>query len=219
MQYSTINVTADWIFPYGQCYSRNASNVIVVLGSEDSACFRCFNLKMVSKNIILLIHNEIDINSKCSSSAETVKCPNEINFNDDEMFQSDFHSIILYRKCVDSCPKILIFMPGFPGTADRDGPRRNEFCPFDFFDGDIKFDYFINDNKVCADYESTISQCPSGSTLNIRYKGCNSPQLSAKYECIGHWNALNKHYLAVIEWINGTVPRYKCGVSRNSSPK
>lgn len=110
MQYSTINVTADWISPYGQCYSRNASNVIVMLGSEESACYRCFNLKMVSKNIILLIHNEIDINSKCSSSAETVKCPNEINFNDDEIFQSDFHSIILYRKFVHSCLKVLKFL-------------------------------------------------------------------------------------------------------------
>lgn len=117
-QYSTINITVDWIFPYGQCYMRNESNVIVVLGSEslkrqlfqiskiftsnrseESACFRCFNLKMVSKNIILLIHNEIDINSKCSSSAETVKCPTEINFNDDEVSQSDFHSIILYSEC------------------------------------------------------------------------------------------------------------------------
>lgn len=32
MQYSTINITADWIFPYGQCFSRNESNVIVLLG-------------------------------------------------------------------------------------------------------------------------------------------------------------------------------------------
>lgn len=31
VQYSSINITADWIFPYGQCYSRNDSNVIVDL--------------------------------------------------------------------------------------------------------------------------------------------------------------------------------------------
>lgn len=31
MQYSTINITNDWIFPYGQCYSRNEGNVIVAI--------------------------------------------------------------------------------------------------------------------------------------------------------------------------------------------
>lgn len=96
------------------------------------------------------------------------------------------------------------------GTAERDGPRRNEFCPFDFFDGEIKFDYYINDEKLCSGYGS---QCPSGSSLNIRFKGCNVSSYSTNYECIGHWHALNKDYLAVIEWINGTVPKYKCGVS------
>lgn len=53
---------------------------------------------MVSKNIILLIHNEVDINSKCSSSAETVKCPNEVSLNDEQKYESDFHSIILYSE-------------------------------------------------------------------------------------------------------------------------
>lgn len=53
---------------------------------------------MVSKNIILLIHNEVDINSKCSSSAETVKCPNEVSLDEEQKSENDFHSIILYRE-------------------------------------------------------------------------------------------------------------------------
>ncbi|CRK99969.1 CLUMA_CG013264, isoform A [Clunio marinus] len=193
IQYSTINITADYIYPYGQCFSRNESNVIVMLGSEESACYRCFSLRMVSRNVILLIHNEIDINSKCSSSADIVKCPEEVKLNDEQHYTQDFHSIILYR------------------TSERDGPRRNEFCPFDFFDGDIKFDYYLNEKKLCNGLQSTLSQCPSGSSLNIRFKGCEDHSLNiANYECIGHWNALNKHYLAFIDWINGTEPRYKC---------
>lgn len=53
---------------------------------------------MVSKNVILLIHNEVDINSKCSSSAETVRCPEDIAMSEDQKFEGDFHSIILYSK-------------------------------------------------------------------------------------------------------------------------
>lgn len=56
---------------------------------------------MVSKNIILLIHTEADINSKCSSSAETamLKCPKELSLlNDERKFESEFHSIILYSE-------------------------------------------------------------------------------------------------------------------------
>jgi hypothetical protein len=99
------------------------------------------------------------------------------------------------------------------GKNERDGPRRNEFCPFDFFDGEIKFDYYLNEDKVCSGFESTLSQCPSGSTMSFRFKGCNHPVSSANLECIGMWQASNQHYLAVIDWINGTTPRYKCGVS------
>jgi hypothetical protein len=76
--------------------------VIVSYSPEDNSCFRCFNLQMVSKNVILLIHNEADINSKCSSSADTVKCPSEITLNDDQKLENDFHSIILYSKRPDS---------------------------------------------------------------------------------------------------------------------
>lgn len=109
----------------------------------------------------------------------------------------------------------MFLLAFYTETAERDGPRRNEFCPFDFFDGEIKFDYYLNDEKLCNGYESTMSQCPSGSSLNIRFKGCNYPPHTENFECIGHWHALNKHYLAVIDWINGTTPSYKCGVSRN----
>lgn len=99
------------------------------------------------------------------------------------------------------------------GKSERDGPRRNEFCPFDFFDGEIKFDYYLNEDKVCSGFESTLSQCPSGSSMSFRFKGCSHPVVGANLECIGSWQASNQHYLAVIDWINGTVPRYKCGVS------
>lgn len=188
---------------------------------EENTCFRCFNLQMVSKNIILLIHNEGDINSKCSSTAEiaALKCPGAIALlNDEEKFQNDFSSIILYSEFNRTLFALVIFItlfcPTMTGTSERDSPRRSEFCPFNFFDGEIKFDYYLNENRLCSGYESTLSQCPSGSMLNLRFRGCSSGSPSTvKFECIGHWSALGEHYLAVIDWINGTVPRYKCGVS------
>jgi hypothetical protein len=121
-------------------------------------------------------------------------------------FFSHFTSYKKYRKlCL-----VQIEISDGPET-----PRRNEFCPFDFFDGEIKFDYFHNDEKICGQYESTISQCPSSSYLNVRYKSCNQPTFSTKYECIGHWKTSNKNYVALVEWSNGnaTKARYKCGVS------
>lgn len=110
----------------------------------------------------------------------------------------------------------MFLLAFYTETAERDGPRRNEFCPFDFFDGEIKFDYFLNEEKLCSGYESTLSQC-SGSSFNIRFKGCSMASYSASYECIGHWHTLKKDYLAVIERINGTIiPNYKCGVSNKN---
>lgn len=120
IQYSSINITADLIFPFGQCIARNNSNYIVVLrcdhkspqksnrkwnfvfqfySPEENACYRCFNLQLVSKNIILLIHTEIDINHKCSSSPESVRCPEEIILNDEtNELKNDFRSIVLFSE-------------------------------------------------------------------------------------------------------------------------
>lgn len=130
IQYSSINITSDLIFPFGQCIARNNSNYIVVLrcdhkspssdffnkpnrkpgnsinrwfycSPEENPCYRCFNLQLVSKNIILLIHNEIDINSKCSSSPESVRCPEEIILNDETAtteLEHDFRSIVLFSE-------------------------------------------------------------------------------------------------------------------------
>lgn len=102
----------------------------------------------------------------------------------------------------------------FTGTAERDAiGHKREFCPFDFFDGEVKFNYISENQKICSGFKSTLSQCPSGSSLNMRFEGCETKNLNvANYECIGHWEESNKQYLAVIEWINGTEARYKCGV-------
>lgn len=76
----------------------------------------------------------------------------------------------------------------------------------------------MNEKKLCSGYESTLSQCPSGSVLNMRFLSCEkgAPK-AAKYECIGHWSVMGVNYLAVIDWVNATAPRYKCGVSSRSS--
>lgn len=74
--------------------------IFVLRSPDDNPCYRCFNLQMVSKNVIVLISIS-DINSKCSSTAEiaALKCPGaRILLNDEKKFQNDFHSIILYRE-------------------------------------------------------------------------------------------------------------------------
>ncbi|KAG5675652.1 hypothetical protein PVAND_005539 [Polypedilum vanderplanki] len=198
IQYSVINITNDDISPYGLCYSRNGSNFIVVLGNEDDriSCYRCFSLRMVSKNVLLLIHTESDINSKCSSSPETVKCPNEISLSDEKKFTNDFYSIILFR--LDSRP--------------------HEFCPLT---GKIRFDYYPDNTPVCNGYQSSISNCPSSTSLNVNFKNCTKDLQPKKYDCLANWRMQNQNFIAIIESSldNSTDEKYKCGVYEEDEKK
>ena len=170
-----------------------------------------------------MVHTtDSDFNSKCSSSEATVNCPlEETTLNDEKKIANDFYSIILYSKCNQ------MKLPfGFPimnynfflflfiffvivGTKNRDNdPTTNEFCPFD---GEIKLDYYIDNKKICDNTESSMNFCPSGSSMIVNFKNCLFAPFSTVFECIGHWQALNKNYLAIIDRTNLTEPKYKCG--------
>lgn len=105
----------------------------------------------------------------------------------------------------------------FLETKEKEGPRHHEFCPFDT---EMKFDYFINDQKICDGFQSTISNCPSTASMNLDYslENCsreyNRSLYSMKYDCIGHWNWRGRNHLVVMEKKMGseTEEKYKCGV-------
>lgn len=88
----------NWIFSHVFYFSIFSPHTLH--SPEENPCYRCFNLQLVSKNVILLIHNEIDINSKCSSSPESVRCPEDITLTDTEPpeLRSDFRSIVLFSE-------------------------------------------------------------------------------------------------------------------------
>jgi hypothetical protein len=96
---------------------------------------------------------------------------------------------------------------------ENDGPIRHEFCPFD---GEMKFDYYLDNEKVCSGFKSIMSNCPSTSSLNVNFNECTEKLASIKFDCIGHWSIFNKNYLAVIETTSNNMSdsMYKCGVSK-----
>lgn len=88
--------------------------------------------------------------------------------------------------------------------------RHHEFCPFD---GEIKFDYYLNNQKICSGFKSTISNCPSSSSMNIHFRDCERDLQPLTFDCLGNWKMQNQNFLAVIESSsNETEPKYKCGV-------
>lgn len=88
------------------------------------------------------------------------------------------------------------------------------FCPID---SKMKFDYFVDGEKVCDDYQSTILNCPSTASMSFSFKdgNCIRKIPSRKYDCIGSWNWHKKNYLIVSETsLNETQrQKFKCGVS------
>lgn len=63
--------------------------------------------------------------------------------------------------------------------------------------------------------KSTLDTCPSGSSFNLRFRGCNFEDLDASLECLGHWMGYNGvNYLALINTRQDEKlgPRYRCAV-------
>ena len=100
--YSHINITADSIPIWGLCYKRTGNNVILMISSEETSCFRCFNLKLVAKNILLVKTLDSDYISKCYTNEASVECPDDSHGDD-----KNFTEIILYSKLHFCCKKTI----------------------------------------------------------------------------------------------------------------
>lgn len=96
IQYSQVNITEDSIPIWGVCQKRIENNVILMISSEETTCFRCFNLKLVSRNVLRARTTDSDYISKCYANEEKAiaSCPTEEILKDSSLFTE----IILYSK-------------------------------------------------------------------------------------------------------------------------
>lgn len=94
MHYSEVNITEDAIAIWGQCYKRIENNVILMIGSDETACFRCFHLKLVARNVLKVHTADKDYISKCYTNEDKAiaSCPSEDMLKD----ASKHTEIILY---------------------------------------------------------------------------------------------------------------------------
>ncbi|XP_053680572.1 uncharacterized protein LOC128731471 [Anopheles nili] len=197
VRYSRINITENAIPLWGMCHRRRDNNVILMTGSEEASCFRCFHLKLVSKNVLRVLAADQDYLSKCHTNEEKAlaSCLTE----DDLLNEAKNTEIILYK------------------FHEWDGAEvRQEYCPIH---GRYRMTYSVDSSDApdgvteCDSVESEVDNCPSGSALNLRFRNCAFPNREVTFECLGHWRGFgNQNYLALL----GTGeesrlgPKYRC---------
>lgn len=195
--YYRINITEDSIPIWGQCYLRNGSNVILKIDSDDSTCYRCFSLRLVSRNILQVHTTDEDYISKCytNETAAIISCPNPDTLHDNNQHKE----IILYK------------------TTEADGNDiQRQYCPFN---GRYKVSYSIDDGSsdpiACDGEDSEIDNCPSNSAINIRFRKCTFDNYETTLECLGSWSGYDgQQFVAFFNKDNGYFgPQYRCAVS------
>lgn len=66
---------------------------------------------------------------------------------------------------------------------------------------------------ACQKQKSEIDTCPSGSSINIRFRECSFDELDVTFECIGHWVGMdNQNYLVLMNTRSREKlgPQYRC---------
>lgn len=198
MLYSKVNITEDSIPIWGQCYKRIDNNVILKIDSEETSCYRCFRLKLVSRNVLRVHTADKDYISKCyTNEAKAIaSCPTTDILKDRNLHKE----IILYK------------------IYEFNGDEINrEYCPIN---GQYHFMYNIDDGInepiECTGKESEMDNCPSGSAINLRFRNCSFENREVKFECLGHWQGLEQQkYMALMNTrVNDKLgPQYRCAVS------
>lgn len=198
MLYSQVNITEDSIPIWGQCHARINNNVILKIGSDETSCYRCFQLKLVSRNVLRVHTADKDYISKCYTNEmkAIASCPTTDILNDRTLHKE----IILYRV-----------------TEHNGAEIRREYCPIN---GRYHFTYKKGGNAVgdaaeCRGHDSQIDNCPSGSAINLRFHKCRFGNRQVTLECLGHWQGLGEqNYLALYNaQANDFGPQYRCAVS------
>lgn len=66
---------------------------------------------------------------------------------------------------------------------------------------------------TCRKQKSEIDTCPSGSSINIRFRECSFDELDVTFECIGHWVGMDhQNYLVLMNTRSREKlgPQYRC---------
>ncbi|GAB0096103.1 uncharacterized protein DMENIID0001_115700 [Sergentomyia squamirostris] len=202
--YSQINITSDLITIWGNCHRRIGNSMILMMASleededdGDTNCFRCFHITLVSKNIVR-VYTTMEYMAKCFTNEEKaiMSCPSEESLREAE----DHTEIILFK------------------IRELDGQmiRRREYCPVS---GRYNFTFATGVDAEkrleCLSPKSTLDTCPSGSSFNLRFRGCNFDDMDASLECLGHWTGYSGvNYLALINTKQDEKlgPRYRCAI-------
>ncbi|XP_049536613.1 uncharacterized protein LOC125951684 [Anopheles darlingi] len=198
VRYSRINITESAIPLWGSCHKRRDNNVILMTGSEEASCYRCFHLKLVSKNVLRVLAADTDYISKCHTNEEKAmaSCLSE----DDLLNEAKNTEIILYK------------------FREWDGAAvRQEYCPIH---GRYRMTYSVDSSRdgatdgiECDSEDSEVDNCPSGSALNLHFRNCGFADREVTFECLGHWRGYrNQNYLALLSTGDDTHlgPKYRC---------
>ncbi|XP_058121055.1 uncharacterized protein LOC131285020 [Anopheles ziemanni] len=197
VRYSRINITENAIPLWGMCHKRRDNNVILMTGTEEASCYRCFHLKLVSKNVLRVLAADQDYISKCHTNEEKAlaSCLTE----DDLLNEAKHTEIILYK------------------YNEWDGAEvRQEYCPIH---GRYRMAYSVDssdngDGIECDSDQSTVDNCPSGAALNLRFRNCAFPDREVTFECLGHWQGSGgQNYLALLSTATEGAhlgPKYRC---------
>jgi hypothetical protein len=99
VKYSKVNITEDSIPIWGHCFRKIDKNVILQIDLEESSCFRCFQLKLVARNVLRVLTSDQDYISKCYTTEmkAVASCPQP---GSDEAKPDDggHTEIVLYSK-------------------------------------------------------------------------------------------------------------------------
>ncbi|XP_017782762.1 PREDICTED: uncharacterized protein LOC108567065 isoform X2 [Nicrophorus vespilloides] len=200
VQYSTINITATAIPIWGNCHRKIGNNFILVdqyMEISETNCFRCLHLKPRSKNVLQVSAFSNETISKCfinEASAEE-NCP-----TDQQLRSNSITEIILFK------------------TKDAEGKIvGKEYCPID---GRYSFTYQLNDNgniKHCKSRDSIIDFCPSGATLNMRFRDCPIQRYDLNLDCLGHWEGSRGQRYLILSDNRYSKPQYRCALYKRDS--
>ncbi|KAK9889225.1 hypothetical protein WA026_004503 [Henosepilachna vigintioctopunctata] len=193
IQYQTLIINATSIPIWGTCHKRIGNNYILRMSYGETSCIRCFHLKLKSSNVLQVI-TSYNTFSKCHINEEQTegRCPSEESLNSNDT------------------TKMLLFK-----TKDwHEAPTPRKYCPLD---GKYSVTYITRNlrsmKKIeCAGLDSTMDSCPSGSTLNLRLKGCNLESNEFKFECLGSWTDMKGENFIIFTDNRQQRPEYRCAV-------
>lgn len=197
VSYTHVNITEDSIPIWGLCHRRIANNIVLRMDSDETSCYKCIHVNLVSRNVLRIHTAEQDYGSKCYTNEEKAiaSCPTDSMVED----QATQKEIILYK------------------TLEYNGEEiKRQYCPFN---GRYRFMLTIDDGGPettgCDSKNSELDNCPSGSALNLRFRQCTFKDYGATLECLGQWKGHdNQNFVAFMNTGDQSFgPKYRCAVS------